>query len=575
MYNLIDIIEKIGSISLQEFWFPIFIWTIFGGLALLLLNLKKDINPLYQYHLRIATVLALPAGIILSKVVLALYTATVGIGASAPLIFIQNPLTVDLIVQPGVAPAIDFTSPNLWLGVLTLLVALTALFLLFKLGVNLIQLSQIKKSLSLVLLNKVEGLDRTNMEILSRSQSDVYISFSDHFPTPFTFGWNTPVIVVPESIENDHEALNMIVCHELIHIRRKDYHLHVLVTFLKSIFNFHPLFHYAARQIKDFREISCDQEVITEIQASPKKYAELIFSLMQTPDHIGQLQVSLAHNNSNLKQRISTMKYHKLYKSSYKKSILFIALLSVTIMLPIACTEMTSDVELDEKELAEMDLSFIERDFGFTPLGIDPENITFTLDGKPAENAILEKMNPDDIKSIRVIKLDEGKRRVELYTKANEFEFSAELVEKRDLENSFAYRSKMDPSKIAEKYGPDVFAVVEKMPEAVGGLTSIMNRVNYPVEARRQGIEGRVTVQFVVNESGDVENPQIIRGIGGGADEEALRVIRETKFEPGIQRGRAVSVLYTLPIVFKLEGKEQSGSSSAEVDGTYNNWKQN
>lgn len=555
MYTLFETIEKIGSISLQEFWFPIFIWTIFGGLALLLLNLKKDINPLYQYHLRIATVLALPAGIILSKGFLALYSTVTGIGNDAPLIVFQNPLAVDLIVQPGVTPVVDLTSPNLWLGLMTLFVAITAFFLLFKLGINLIQLSQVKKSLALVLLNKVEGLDQTNMEILSRTQSDVYISFSKHFPTPFTFGWNTPAIVVPESIKNDHESLNMIVCHELIHIRRKDYHLHVLVTFLKSIFNFHPLFHYAARQIKDFREISCDQEVITEIQASPKKYAELIFSLMQKPDHIGQLQVSLAHNNSNLKKRISTMKYHKLYKSSYKKSILFITLLSVTIMLPIACTEMTSDsdVELNEKELAEMDLSFIGKDFGYTSLGLNPEDVTITIDGKPADNATLEKINPTNIKSIQVTKQDEGKRLIELYTKENDFEFSAEFEEKKQLENSFAYRSKMNPSKIEEEYGPDVFTVVEKMPEVVGGLESVMRRVNYPTEARQQGIEGRVTVQFVVNESGDVEKPQIIRGIGGGADEEALRVIRETKFEPGIQRGRPVSVLYTLPIVFKLK----------------------
>ncbi len=563
MHYLVDIIERIGSISLQEFWFPIFIWTIFGGLALFLLNLKKDINPLYQYHLRIATVLALPAGIILSKGVLALYAAISGLGADAPLIIIQNPLTVDLFIQPGTAPIIDFASPTLWLGIMTLIVSLIAIILLLKLVIDLIRLSKVKKSLTLVLLNEVEGLDQANLEIISRNQSDVYVAFSNRFHAPFTFGWNTPVIVIPELIKNDTESLNMIVCHELIHIRRKDYHLHVLVTFLKSIFNFHPLFHYAARQIKDFREISCDQEVITEIQASPKKYAELIFSLMQKPDHVGELQVSLAHNNSNLKNRISTMKYHKLYKSSYKKSILFIALLSITIMLPIACTEMTSDVELDEKEIAEMDFSFMEKDFGFTSLGINPEDISVTIDGKPADDAILKELNPDNIKSISVIKLDEGKRLVELSTKANDFELSEELLEKKLLENNFAYRSKQDPTKIEEQYGPDVFTVVEKMPEIVGGLESIMRRVEYPATARKAGIEGRVLVQFVVNKSGDVENPQIVRGIGGGADEEALRVIKATKFEPGIQRGRPVSVLYNIPIVFKLEN---GGPSTIKIE---------
>jgi len=56
-----------------------------------------------------------------------------------------------------------------------------------------------------------------------------------------------------------------------------------------------------------------------------------------------------------------------------------------------------------------------------------------------------------------------------------------------------------------------------------------------------------------VNERGEVENPVIIRGIGGGADEEALRVVREAKFRPGLQRGRPVRVQFSLPIVFKLQ----------------------
>ena len=70
--------------------------------------------------------------------------------------------------------------------------------------------------------------------------------------------------------------------------------------------------------------------------------------------------------------------------------------------------------------------------------------------------------------------------------------------------------------------------------------------------AARAGIEGRVTIQFIVNESGDVENPRVISGIGGGCDEEALKVISEAKFEPGIQRGRPARVQYSIPIVFRL-----------------------
>lgn len=104
-----------------------------------------------------------------------------------------------------------------------------------------------------------------------------------------------------------------------------------------------------------------------------------------------------------------------------------------------------------------------------------------------------------------------------------------------------------------EEEEEDFFIVVEQMPELIGGLESLQEKITYPESARRAGIEGRVYLRFIVNEEGEVEDPQVVRGIGGGADEEALRVIRETKFRPGMQRGRPVRVQYSLPILFRLQ----------------------
>jgi periplasmic protein TonB len=94
------------------------------------------------------------------------------------------------------------------------------------------------------------------------------------------------------------------------------------------------------------------------------------------------------------------------------------------------------------------------------------------------------------------------------------------------------------------------FVVVEQMPVLIGGLAAMQNEVRYPEMALRANIQGRVVVQFIVNESGDVENPRVIRGIGGGCDEEAIRVVSKMKFVPGMQRGRPVRVQYHLPVVF-------------------------
>lgn len=108
------------------------------------------------------------------------------------------------------------------------------------------------------------------------------------------------------------------------------------------------------------------------------------------------------------------------------------------------------------------------------------------------------------------------------------------------------------PPPKSEETQDDFFVVVEQMPQLIGGLASLQKKVKYPEMARRAAIEGRVTIQFIVNEQGEVENPRVIRGIGGGCDEEALKAVMTARFRPGMQRGRPVRVQYSLPIVFRF-----------------------
>jgi len=110
----------------------------------------------------------------------------------------------------------------------------------------------------------------------------------------------------------------------------------------------------------------------------------------------------------------------------------------------------------------------------------------------------------------------------------------------------------------SEKNDDEIFIVVEQMPELIGGIASIMNEIDYPEMARMAGIEGRVVVQFVIDENGNVINPKVIRGIGGGCDEEAVRAIKTAKFIPGLQRGIPVKVRYSIPITFSLASTKSS-----------------
>ena len=110
-------------------------------------------------------------------------------------------------------------------------------------------------------------------------------------------------------------------------------------------------------------------------------------------------------------------------------------------------------------------------------------------------------------------------------------------------------------SKILE--ADEVFDIVEESPEFPGGMEAWNNflrqNLKYPSQARRMGIEGTVYAVFEIRTDGSVQNIELLRGIGGGCDEEAMRVIAASpNWIPGKQRGRLVTVRMRIPIRFKL-----------------------
>lgn len=109
-----------------------------------------------------------------------------------------------------------------------------------------------------------------------------------------------------------------------------------------------------------------------------------------------------------------------------------------------------------------------------------------------------------------------------------------------------------EPSSLAAATPPTRW--VEQMPRFDGNIEDYLhNNLRYPEMARESYIEGRVAVEFVVDEEGNISNVKLARGIGGGCDEEAVRVVKNMpRWQPGRQNGRPVRVLMTLPIMFAL-----------------------
>lgn len=117
----------------------------------------------------------------------------------------------------------------------------------------------------------------------------------------------------------------------------------------------------------------------------------------------------------------------------------------------------------------------------------------------------------------------------------------------------------------------EVFTYVEVMPEFPGGQAAMMKFINrnlrYPPEARENGIEGKVVVQFVVSDKGRISDVQVLHDIGGGCGQEVVHVIRSMPlWKPGTQNNVPVNVYYKLPVSFLL-GEEAEANSNAQFAG--------
>ncbi len=114
------------------------------------------------------------------------------------------------------------------------------------------------------------------------------------------------------------------------------------------------------------------------------------------------------------------------------------------------------------------------------------------------------------------------------------------------------------PKPVEEEATEEIFVVVEKQPVFPGGTTALMkflgDNIKYPVIAQENGIQGRVITNFVVERDGSISDVQVVRGQDPSLDREAVRVIKTMpKWTPGQQRGKAVRVRFTLPVVFRLQ----------------------
>lgn len=189
-----------------------------------------------------------------------------------------------------------------------------------------------------------------------------------------------------------------------------------------------------------------------------------------------------------------------------------------------------------------------------------------SYDKREIDPSLLRQTEVVEEEMVEITKQEEQKPQpVEVPKQTTQLEIVEDDVEVEDIE----INAEMDQNEVMEEYvapeveeeevvEAEVFTIVEEMPSYPGGDMKMYEylgkNIKYPQIARESGIQGRVFVNFVVEPDGSVSNVKVLRGIGGGCDEEAIRVVKSMpKWKPGKQRGKAVRVSYTLPVVFKLQ----------------------
>jgi TonB family protein len=135
--------------------------------------------------------------------------------------------------------------------------------------------------------------------------------------------------------------------------------------------------------------------------------------------------------------------------------------------------------------------------------------------------------------------------------KVDNIEPKTKLVKPKKTSDEFLLPPEIEEEKLEDD--PAFFSSVEVMPEPVGGMEAIYNKLIYPSQARKNEVQGTVKIKAFIDEYGEVIEAEIVEGIGYGCDDVARNAIYYARFKPGLQKGKAVRTMVIIPVEFKSD----------------------
>ena len=363
----------------------------------------------------------------------------------------------------------------------------------------------------------------------------------------------------------DENVAPDIVRHEMSHIAHGHSWDILFVEIIMILQWFNPFIYLYKRELQSLHEYTADHDVVAD-GVDKRNYMMLILQQCTAVDF------SNMSNNFSLiltKKRIKMITRNEKARSLWWRLLVTIPVLAVLLLA-------NAKVTAQENAVADNTLKvsmgpFELRDDDGTPLqfkdtviynpdgsyikcetsdGVDP------LSGEPRKKMTLTAYRADGTQST-ALKLNEIEKNGDVMTySVDPFTISTDKGNKIKIITEEDFNVKVSHSD-----NDTIFSVCEEMPEFPGGTEKFMEylsgNIKYPEAAKDKNISGRVFIQFVIEKDGSVTNVKVMRGIGGGCDEEAVRVVKAMpKWKPGKQKGKPVRVSYILPIVFKLDMSE-------------------
>ena len=355
-----------------------------------------------------------------------------------------------------------------------------------------------------------------------------------------------------------------IMRHEMSHIAHHHSWDILFAEVMMILQWFNPFIYLYKKELQSLHEYQADRDVVAT-GVDKKNYMMRILQQCTAVDYSGM------SNNFSL---ILTKKRIKMITRNEKAKGLWwrlLATLPVLAILMIANTKVTAQEKkaVDKPITVETGRFEIFDDDG-APMQLK-DTVFYAVDGSYVKFETSDSFQPESgepCKKLTVTSYDaDGNQRNNFFITETERrgDTSTYTIEPFTLSGNL-FEQLFD---LATSYEDTVYQIVEQMPQYTGGEEAMMKyvaeNIKYPQAAKDKNISGRVFVSFVIEKDGSVSNVKVVRGIGGGCDEEAARVIKEMpKWKPGMQKGKPVRVNYMMPIFFKLDDGQPAKSVKKE-----------